>query len=82
MAKLDIYNTSFAQNWVDGRKRRQDSLVMLAIKASIWDFDRACYPDLADRYVINPVDPAIEPFFTLPEMAGIFQANYGLIETM
>jgi hypothetical protein len=81
-AKLDIYNTSFARDWVDGRKRRQDSPVMLAIKASIRDFDCACDPDLADRHVINPVDPDIKPLFTLAEMAAIFAANYGLLDAL
>ena len=44
---------------------------MLAIKASIWDYDRKCHSDLADRYVINTVDPAIHPLFTPEEMAAI-----------
>jgi hypothetical protein len=76
--KLNIYTTSFAQHWVDGRKRRQDSPEMLAIKASIRDHDDKCYPDLEDRYVINSVDSAVQPLLTPEEMAAIFQANYGL----
>ena len=81
-AKLDSYNTSFARDWVDGLKRRQDSSEMLAIKASVRDYDRKCYPTLEDRYVINSVDPSIQPLFTPQEMAAIFQANYGLIEAL
>jgi hypothetical protein len=52
---------------------------MLAIKASIRDYD---HPNFADRYVINPVDPAIRPLFTLEEMAAIFEANFGLIDAL
>lgn len=55
---------------------------MLAIKASIRDYDRKCHPNLADRYVINPVDPAVQPLFTLEETAAIFQANCGLIDAL
>ena len=78
--KLDIYNTSFAVHWVDGRRRRQNSGEMLAIKASIRDYDRHVYPSLGNQYVINPVDPAAQPLFTLDEMAIIFEANSGLID--
>lgn len=79
-AKLDRYLFSFADSWVDGRARRQDSPEMLAIKASIRDFDLLCYPSQAGRYVINAVDQSISPLFTPTEMAAIFQANSGLLE--
>lgn len=78
-SKLDTFIISFAQTWVDGRKRRQDSPEMLAIKASIRDFDLLCTPSMAGRFVINPVDEGISPLFTPTEMAVIFQANYGLL---
>ncbi|MCS3479357.1 hypothetical protein M2212_006203 [Bradyrhizobium elkanii] len=77
--KLDAFVTSFATLWIDGRKRRQDSPEMLAIKASIRDFDRLCRPDHAGRFVINPIDGAV-PLFTPTEMAAIFEANNGLID--
>lgn len=79
-AKLDTYLVSFATSWVDGRTRRQDSREMLAIKASIRDFDLLCYPSQAGRFVINGVDQSIAPLFTPEEMAAIFQANNGLLE--
>lgn len=79
-AKFEMYLVSFATSWTDGRKRRQDSPEMLAVKASIRDFDRLCYPNQAGRYVINAVDESIAPLFTPEEMAAIFQANNGLLE--
>jgi len=79
-AKFERYSVSFATSWVDGRKRRQDSPEMLAIKASIREFDRLCYPDQAGRFVINAVDESIAPLFTPEEMAAIFQANNGLLD--
>jgi hypothetical protein len=57
--KFDIYAASFAQLWVDGKTRRQDSHAMLAIKASIRDFDRELHPTQAGRFVINQVDDKV-----------------------
>lgn len=80
--KLNTFVTGFAQLWVDGKKRRQDSPEMLAIKASIRDFDRLCYPTYADRFVIEPVDDSVPPLLTPQEMAAIFEANGGLIDAL
>jgi hypothetical protein len=80
--KFNTFVTSFAQLWVDGRKRRQDSMEMLAIKASIRDFDRMCNSAHAGRFVINPVDDSVPPLFNPAEMAAIFEANSGLIEAL
>jgi len=78
--KLNNFVAGFAHLWVDGKKRRQDSPEMLAIKASIRDFDRLCYPSYAGRFVIEPVDDSVQPLFTPQEMAAIFEANAGLID--
>lgn len=78
--KIDAYTESFVQHWVDGRRRRQDSAEMLAIKASIRDHDRELHPETAGKFVINPVDASIQPLFTLEEMAIVFEANSGLID--
>lgn len=78
-SKLDTYIVGFAEAWVDGRKRRQDSAEMLAIKASIRAFDLLCNTSKVDRFVINRLDEGIAPLFTAEEMAVIFQANYGLL---
>ena len=78
--KIDIYVSSFANLWVDGRRRRQDSPQMMAIKASIRDHDREFHPKTAGQYVINSIDPSIDPLFTLDEMATVFEANRGLID--
>lgn len=78
--KLDTFVTSFAQSWVDGKKRRQYSPEMLAIKASIRDFDRICHPAYAGRFVLNPVDAGVAPLLNPTEMAAIFEANRGLID--
>lgn len=79
-AKFETYLVGFATSWVDGRKRRQDSPEMLAIKASIREFDRVVYPKQFARFVINAVEEGIAPLFTPEEMAAVFQANNGLLE--
>jgi hypothetical protein len=78
--KIDAYEVGFAQHWVDGLKRRQDSVEMLAIKASVRDHDRAFHTKLAEQFVINSVDPAVQPLFTPEEMMIVFEANRGLID--
>jgi hypothetical protein len=78
--KFDIFVTSFAQSWVDGKKRRQDSPEMLAIKVSIRDLDRLRDPTQAGRFVINAVDDSVMPLLSPTEMAAIFEANSGLVE--
>ncbi|RUX80436.1 hypothetical protein EOA25_37985, partial [Mesorhizobium sp. M2A.F.Ca.ET.040.01.1.1] len=78
--KLDTFVASFAQLWVDGKKRRQDSPTMRAIKASIRDFDRLRYRTYAGRFVAEIIDDSVQPLLTPEEMAAIFEANSGLIE--
>ncbi len=79
-AKFDIYTDSFVNHWVDGRKRRQDSSEMLAIKASIRDLDHNRFKSRVDAWVIHPVPPTATALFTLDEMAVIFDANDRLID--
>lgn len=81
-AKLDLYISNFATLWIDGRKRRQDSVEIQAIKASIREFDLLCHAAHAGRFVINKVDDAVKPLFTPAEMAAIFEANTGLIDAL
>lgn len=78
--KFDRYAESFATSWVDGFARRQNSAEMLAIKASIRDFDRAFKRLPAGRYVLEPVAADIDPLFTPDEMSILFSANSGLLE--
>lgn len=78
--KIDTYVSGFANLWIDGRSRRQDSSEMLAIKASIQRFDQFYYPTEIKEYVINSVDGSIPPLFSIEEMAIIFEANSGLID--
>lgn len=78
--KIDVYSKSFANHWVDGRKRRQDSAEMLAIKASIRDHDLKFHPRTAGKFVINQLDKAPSPLFTPDEMAIVFEANRGLLD--
>ncbi|MBV1825296.1 hypothetical protein [Komagataeibacter oboediens] len=80
VAKIDVYNESFAQHWVDGRKRRQDSAEMLAIKASIRDHDLKFHRQTSGQFVINQMVSASTPLFTPDEMAIVFEANQGLID--
>lgn len=78
--KFDLYAQCFATHWVDGMSRRQKSPEMLAIRASVRDFDRGFHRSFAGKYVLSPVSDAIEPLFTPTEMETIFEANSGLIE--
>lgn len=78
--KFDLYAQSFATHWVDGMSRRQKWPAMLAIRASVRDFDRAFHSRFAGKYVLNPVSDATEPLFTPMEMEIVFEANSGLIE--
>lgn len=80
--KFSTFVTRMGELWVDGRKRRQDSAEMQAIKASIRDYDQLCYPAHAGRFVVNSVDDNVTPLFTPTEMAAIFEANNGLIEAL
>ena len=77
--KIRIFQKSFAEDWVDGASRRQDSPEMMAIKASIRDFDRLHHRRVNDQWVIHPVDESATALFTPEEMASVFDANSGLI---
>lgn len=79
--KLDAFVTSFAQSWVDGMARRQSSPEMRAIKASIRDYDLLCHPTHAGRFVIKSVDDSVPPLLSPREMAVIFEANRGLLDS-
>lgn len=78
-SKFETFSVSFAECWIDGRKRRQDSPAMLAIKASIRDFDLLCNSETAGQFVIHAVDESIQPLFSPLEMAAIFQVNLDLL---
>ena len=78
--KFDTFVTTFAELWVDGRKRRQDSPEMRSIKSSIHGFDGKCNPSNVGQFVIEQVDNSVPPLLTPMEMAAIFEANNGLIE--
>jgi hypothetical protein len=80
VAKFDAYATAFASHWVDGAKRRQHSPDMLAIRASIRDFDRSFHRAAAGKYLRFPVSDIVQPLFTPTEMDIIFEGNSGLIE--
>lgn len=77
--KFDIYTSSMATKWVGKRSIRQNSLEMLAIKASVQNYYRQAFPKSAGAYVKNNVADQIAPLFQASEMAIIFEANYGLI---
>lgn len=79
-AKFDTFVRSVATEWVDGRKRRQDSPEMYAIKVSIRDYDRNRHPAAFGKYVIEEVDDRVPRLFSPEEMAVIFEANGGLID--
>ncbi len=80
--KLDAFVTRFSNLWVDGTARRQASSEMLAIKASIRDFDLLCCPDTAGCFVEETINDCIQPLFTPKEMAAVFEANNGLIDAL
>jgi len=77
--KIRAFVTSFAKQWVDGVSRRQNSPEMMAIKASVRDFDRLRHPRQVDKWVIHAVDDSVTALFTPDEMAAVFEANAGLI---
>lgn len=80
VAKFNVYARAFATHWVDGAKRRQHSPEMLAVRASVRDYDRAFHRHAAGKYVRFPVADTVEPLFTPTEMEVIFDANSGLAE--
>jgi hypothetical protein len=56
--KLDSFIRSFSTHWLDGRRRRQDSPLMMGIKAAIRDHDRVYHAQNAGRFVLSPVNDA------------------------
>ena len=81
-ANFDQFVHCFATDWVDGQRRRQDSLEMMAIKASIRDHDRQYHGKHAGRFVLSPVADNVTPLFAPWEMAVIFEENSGLLESL
>lgn len=78
--KLDTFLLAFAEDWIDGAARRQNSSVMMAIKASIRDYDAAIKQSAAGKYVINSIDSGITALFEPHEMAKILELNNRFIE--
>lgn len=78
--KVDSFIRAMATDWVDGKRRRQYSDLMLSIKASIQNHDRAKHRNFAGRYVINAVSDDVEPLFTEGEMACVFAVNRDMLE--
>ena len=72
-AKFNTFVRSVAQEWVDGRKRRQDSPEMNPIKASVREYDRCRHPAASGKYVIEVVDERVPPLFSPEEMAVILR---------
>jgi len=79
-SKVDAFIKAMAQDWVDGRKRRQHSPTMERIKASIQQHDRALHANQAGKFVINHVPDYIDPIFDEFEMKSIFRINEDMIE--
>ena len=78
---FDAFVSGFAELWIDGRSRRQDSRVMMGIKASIRDYDRRHHRSVAGKFVVNSINDSIAPMFTPDQMGAIFSANERLLET-
>lgn len=79
--KLEQFVHCFATIWVDGKSRRQGSPEMMAIKASIRDYDRHYHTTHAGRFVLTPIPDEIAPLFEIAEMKVIFRANERLLES-
>ena len=78
--KIDVFTRSFRDIWVDGYSRRHSHPDILSIKASILEHDRHHFGCSIDEFVVEKVDPSIQPLFTIDEMSWIFEANEGLLE--
>jgi hypothetical protein len=78
--KVDQFIRCFAELWVDGRSRRQNSPEMMAVKASIRDHDQVYHGEHAGRFVLTPVSVDVAPLFNAEEMAAVFETNAGLLE--
>jgi hypothetical protein len=80
--KLDDFIRNFAELWVDGKSRRQDSTEMMSVKASIRDHDRAYHAQHAGCFVLNHAEESVAPKFTPEEMGAIFEANANLLDAL
>lgn len=78
--KITTLITAFAQDWVDGRARRQNSKVMMSIKASIQLHDKSFHRPYAGRFVLNNIQDDVSPMFTPTEMKTIFVTNSDLLD--
>lgn len=79
-AKVRRFIEAFRDDWVDGRRRRQDTDFMRRLKRSIQLHDaKKCLLEPNPFVTENP-DSNVEPFFTVDEMAKIFSVNDRLIE--
>lgn len=79
-AKVDHFIHCFAELWVDGRRRRQSSPEMMAVKASVRDHDHLYHSEYAGRFVLTPVSDDVAPLFSAEEMAAVFKVNAKLLE--
>lgn len=79
--KLQQFVRCFATLWVDGKSRRQGSPEMMAIKASIREYDRHYHTTQAGQFVLTPIPDTVAPLFEIAEMEVIFRANENLIES-
>lgn len=78
--KIATFIRCFAEDWIKGKKRRQEGPDMLTIKASIRDHDRRYEKQNAGKYVLHGVPEEVPALFTPEEMADIFQINCDLLE--
>ncbi|AOJ90927.1 hypothetical protein WS87_29675 [Burkholderia sp. MSMB0856] len=79
-AKVEIFVDAIANEWIDGKKRRQTAESMLAIKASIKNHDAFFHKEEAGKYVRNRDVGDAAPLFSEVEMAAIFEANSAMLE--
>lgn len=77
---LNTFIESFRDDWIDGQRRRQKSVGIMAIKSSIGQFDQFHFGNRVKSFVHNQVDTSVEPLFDVNEMGIIFEANEGLLE--
>lgn len=80
--KYAVYRRAFATHWIDGMRRRQDSEVMMAIKASIRDHDKFFYPKKAGKHVLTAISDDVKALLNPEEMKTIFDANEAMLESL
>jgi hypothetical protein len=78
--KFERFIQAFANLWIDGKSRRQDSPQMQQVKASIRVHDQTYHSRYVDRFVINKLNDGLQPLFTSNEMKTIFEANENLVD--